>query len=295
MRSALVTGLMLLAALPALADEPALVESLPGTCQAPLRIGISPYLAPDLLREAFGPFVRHVGQKLGLEVELIIPEHYADMLTLLRERRLDVAYLTPVLYVRARQADPSLRLLVADVWQGVSFYTGYLVVRRDSPIEGVEGLRGHRLALVDPSSASGWLLARRELHRRGLPVEQAFSEIVPAGDHSRAIQMLLDGRVDVAAVSSDTLGTARRSHLDTSRLRILLKTGTVPPDVLCAAASLPDDLVERLTTLLLNLNSRTPEGRAVLPRALRLNGWRPADPREYDDIEHLMAEEEPAP
>jgi phosphate/phosphite/phosphonate ABC transporter binding protein len=200
-----------------------------------------------------------------------------------------------VLYVKARQADPGLRLLAIDVWQGVGFYTGYVTVLTDSGLTNPADLKGRRLALVDPESASGWLLPRHELRRLGFPIDQSFSEVVLSGDHTRALQLLVDGRVDAAAVSSDTLAMARNRGFDASRVRILLKTGTIPPDVVCARSALPDDLVERFADLLLSLSSRSNEGRAVLPRATHVNGWRTGDPHEYDEIERLMAEEEAMP
>jgi len=292
---ALIVLLVLLAAVPAAAEEPALADALNGTCQTPLRFGVSPYLDRNLLLAAYRPFADYLARELGMPVELVVPERYADMRAMLRDGRLDLAYLTPLLYIQARRDDPGLRLLGADVWQGVSFYTGYLVVRSDSGLTSPTDLAGRRLALVDPQSASGWLLPRHELRARGLPVEGSSFEVVLSGDHTRALQMLLDGRVDAAAVSSNTLAMARRDGLDGGRVRILMKTGTIPPDVLCAASRLPDDLLARLTDLVQGIDTRSPLGRSVIPRATRLNGWRPGDPREYDVIERLMLEEESRP
>ena len=296
MRRLLVSALLaLFAALPAAADEPGLADALPGTCRPPLRFGMSPYLDRDLLERAYRPFLEHLGHRLDVTFELIIPAAYTDMLTLLEQGRLDVAYLTPALYVQARRAQPGLRLLVADVWQGVSFYSGYLMVLTSSGITRVDDLRGRRLALVDPQSVSGWLLPRHELRARGFPVETTFAEVVASGSHSQALRLLLDHRVDVAAVSSNTLGIARNDGLDASLVRILLKTGTIPPDVICAAPTLPDDLAIRLHDALLSLTSRSPEGRAVLPRATHVNGWREGDPSEYDPILRLLDEEGTTP
>jgi phosphate/phosphite/phosphonate ABC transporter binding protein len=270
-------------------------EPFATTCERPLRFGFSPYLTAGVLRSAFEPVVAHLSLRLGVPIEIVIPETYADVLTLLAQNALDLAYLTPVLYVKARRSDPRVRLLVTDVWQGVDFYAGYLVVLSDSGITSLEQLRGRRLAYVDRESASGYLLPRRELRRLGFPPEQTFSEIVFSGDHLRALGLLLAREVDVAAVSSSTLAALRRQKVDLRGARILMKTGAIPTDAICATSSLPDDVAARLTEILLSLGSRTPEGRALLPKTPRANGWRPGNPRDYDEIELLLAEEEALP
>jgi phosphate/phosphite/phosphonate ABC transporter binding protein len=300
MRSALFVLVWLLVAAPAAAEAPSEAPGSPDepfatTCERPLRFGFSPYLTAGVLRSAFEPVVAHVSLRLGVPIEIVIPETYADMLSLLQQGAPDLAYLTSLLYVKARKSDPRLRLLVTDVWQGVDFYTGYLVVLSDSGITTLEQLRGRRLAYVDRESASGYLLPRRELRRHGFPPEQTFSEIVFSGDHIRALELLLAREVDVAAVSSSTLAALRRQKVDLRGARILLKTGAIPTDAICATPSLPDDVAARVTEILLSLSSRTREGRAVLPKIPRANGWRPGNPRDYDEIEGLLAEEEALP
>jgi len=280
-----------LAASPLRAEESA-AEALTSACAPPVRFGFSPYLTAGLLRSAFEPVVLYMGERLGRPFELVIPERYTDMLTMIQQGSLDLAYLTPGLYVKARRLDPKLRLLVTDVWHGVDFYTGYLVVRADSGYDSLDDLRGRRVAYVDRESTSGYLLPRAELRRLGLQPDVFFGEVVFSGDHLRSFQLLLDGQVDVAALSSDTLATARRQHRDVGAIRILLKTGKIPHDVICATASLPDDAAARIAALLLSLNCRTREGRAILPKVPRLNGWRAGNPHDYDEIERLLELEE---
>ena len=294
-RRALILLLVLLAARPGAAEEPTLADALPGTCQRPLRFGLAPYLSEGVLRDAFEPVLAYVSRRIGVPIHLVIPQHYADMLDLLQRHEIDLAYLTPVLYLKARREDPGLRLLVSEVWHGVDFYTGYLIVVSGRGIDSLDDLKGRRLAYVDHDSASGYLLPRRELRVRGFPPEQTFAQIIFSGDHTHSVDLLLSGQVDVAAVSSSTLATARRTGVDASRLRILAKTGTIPHDAICAASTMPDDLVRQVTETLLSLNSRTPEGRAILPRAPRLNGWRAGDPSEYDALDRILREEEAAP
>lgn len=274
--------------------EESVDEALACVCDRPVRFGFSPYLTAGLLRSAFEPVIQYLGVRLGVPIELVIPEHYADVLTLIRQGTVDLVYLTPALYVKARRVDPRLRLLVTDVWHGVDFYTGYLVVRANAGFDSLENLRGRRVAYVDRDSTSGYLLPRAELRRRGLQPDSFFGEVRFSGDHLRSLELLLNGEVDVAALSSDTLATARRQRRDVGAIRILLKTGKIPHDVICATATLADDVAARLTALLLALNCRTREGRAILPKVPRLNGWRAGDPTDYDEIERLLDLEEGA-
>jgi len=256
-----------------------------------LRVGIRPYLPADPLRTAFEPVAAFLAERIGRPVEFIIPASYDGLLTRVTSGEIDLAYLTPMLYVKARQQLPGLRLLVSDVWEGMDFYTGYLVVRRDSGLQDLASLRGRRFCYVDPESTSGYLLPRRFLRQAGVDPDAFFGEVRFSGDHITSLRLLLTGEVDAIAIASGGFAVARRAGLDVGQVALLARTGTVPHDVFAVVTDLPDAQVHAITTALLSLDTRSPEGRRVLPRAPRLNGWRLAVPAEYDDLEALVEEE----
>lgn len=277
---------------PTRADEGAPSDGDPAGARA-LTLAVSPYLPADTLRAAFEPIARHVSRRIGRPIELIIPDSYNATLDLVMAGAVELAYLTPVVYIQARTRNPHLRLLVSDVWEGLDFYTGYIVVRGEDDIDTLTDLRGRRFGYVDPESTSGYLLPRRFLRQAGIDPDAFFSEVRFAGDHLSALRLLLDGEVDAIAIASGGFAVGRRAGLDVGRTALLARTGTVPHDVFVAVSVLPDPLVHAVTRALLELDTRSTEGRRVLPKAPRLNGWRLAIPAEYDVLEALWKEERP--
>jgi len=255
--------------------------------EEPIRFGLGPSLpAAQLVRE-YQPLLTHLSAALGRPVVAVVGANYDVAIQQTVDGTVDLAYLTPAAYVLARQRRPELKLLLSDVRSGLDFYTALLVVRVDDHLEGVEDLRGRRIVYVDRESTSGYVYPMRFLARLGL-TPSSFSAQYFSGNHRRSIEMLLKHEADVAAISSSLLWGARDEGMDVSQLVVLARAGVIPQHAVCSTGRLPVEVEERLVEALLAITSLTEEGRRLLPRGLRLNGWRRAVPSEYDDVERMM-------
>jgi len=249
----------------------------------PIRFGVSPILARDEIEREFRALAERLGEVVGRRVEIIVGSTYAETTDSAVDGRVDLVYLTPVSYVIARERRPDLKLLLTDVRGGLDFYNALLVVRADDRFQAVQDLRGSRIVFVDRESASGYVYPLHYLANLGL-TPSTFGEARFSGNHERSIRMLLEREVDVAAVSSALLEGIRDRGLDLSDVTILARAGIIPQDVICSTGLLPIEVEARLVEAFLSITSLTDEGRRVLPRALRLNGWRRTDPANYDDV-----------
>src|SRR3954471_13302755 len=73
-------------------------------------------------------------------------------------------------------------------------------VKKDSPYQKVEDLKGKNLGLVDPNSTSGNNVPRFELNKMGITnADNYFGKVVFAGSHENAVLALAQGTVDIAA------------------------------------------------------------------------------------------------
>lgn len=278
----------------ALAWGRALAQQAPAATAAhvaPIRVGFAPFLPADQMAAEFQPLADHLTRAVGQPVQFFVTASYADSVDAAVQRRFDVVYLTPACYVAARQRRPDLKLLLADVRSGLDFYTAVLVVRADDRFQDVEDLRGSRIVFVDRESTSGYVYPLRYLASLGLTPSQ-FREARFSGNHIRSLQMLLARETDVAAVSSTLLEGARDEGMDLSGVTILARAGVIPQHAVCSTGTLSADVEARLVEAMLAVTSLTDEGRRVLPRALRLNGFRRVEPSDYDDVERTMRGEE---
>ena len=72
-------------------------------------------------------------------------------------------------------------------------------VKKDSPYQKIEDLKGKNLGLVDPNSTSGNNVPRFALNKMGIDPDTFFGKVVYTGSHENAVIALQQGTVDVAA------------------------------------------------------------------------------------------------
>jgi len=253
-----------------------------------LRFGVAPYLPEKILSGEYEPLMAHLSPQLGVPIRLVVAEDYEDLLRKLRRAEVDLLTLTPLSYVRAKREDPFLQLLLSEIIRGTTSYTAYIIVHRDSGIDRLEDLQGKRFVFVDRNSASGYLFPYAFLLKNEIDPETFFGEVVFSGNHVRAVEMVAEREADAAAVSSNSLATAREAGIRTRSLRIFKKTGRIPHDAICARAGLDPGLVRRFTELLSALDTRTEQGRQILGEGFGINGWVEVPDGHYAPVREVL-------
>ncbi len=249
----------------------------------PLVIGLLPVYAPEALADRFAPLASHLGKALQTVVVLEAPESYEEAIEMSARGEVDIGQLSPLAYVEAKKRNPSLNLLVTHIAEGSATYSGYLVGRRSLALRGVEELRQRKLAFANPWSASGFLYAAHFLVSRGLvPGRDLPYEFL--GRHDAVLEALSNGQVAVGATFSGALKNAEYEGLDIEPLEIIAKTGRIPFDCWVARSDLPVDMRATVQSVLLNLSTRTPQGRRVLGPLRGINGFVLVDDSHYDPV-----------
>ena len=82
---------------------------------------------------------------------------------------------------------------------GTKGYHSVFYVKKDSPYQKIEDLKGKNLGLVDPNSTSGNNVPRFALSKMGIDPDTFFGKVVYTGSHENAVIALQQGTVDVAA------------------------------------------------------------------------------------------------
>jgi len=281
-----------------------------GTCFDPMRFDAGPEPAGETqlegLRLSITPFYRaerqqrmlermrgYLEEETGVPVTATVSADYLDAVAALERGDLDIAQLSPYACVEAKARVKDAVFLASAIAQGTTTYASYLVVRTDSSITTLEEARGKALAFTDPWSTSGFLYPRALLVRRGFDPEKDF-DVRFLGQHDRALAALLDGEVEVAAISSDTLVTHHVLGL-AGPVRILAKAGRIPYDCIVARPDVGPKMLWRLRNALLTLSILTPRGRAVLADYNLINGFRPVPDDLYTGVAEVAALSKDAP
>jgi phosphate/phosphite/phosphonate ABC transporter binding protein len=189
-----------------------------------------------------------VGVHAGLEVARFDAPSYEALATEVREGRVDVAWLPPIVFVRLADAVKPLGSIIR---AGKTAYEAALVVREDSRIKAIEGLRGSRAGWVDPWSAAGFVLPRVKLALLGVDPRTVFRTETFHGSHRAAMKALAEGACDVAgtyaqADESGNVTAGAWSEIEGASVRVLATFGAIPPDVIAVRATLPEDTKQKV-------------------------------------------------
>lgn len=184
-----------------------------------------------------------LGEHAGVEITRFDAPSYEALATEVREGRVDMAWLPPIVFVRLADAVTPIGSIVRD---GQSAYEAALVVRSDSRIRTVDALRGTRAGWVDPWSAAGFVLPRVRLALLGVDPRTVFRTETFYGSHRGVMKALADGACDVAGTyaHADADGNVTGgawSELEGIDVRVLATFGAIPPDVLGLRNEYPEE------------------------------------------------------
>ncbi|MSP92237.1 MAG: phosphate/phosphite/phosphonate ABC transporter substrate-binding protein [Myxococcales bacterium] len=261
-----------------------------------LRFGITPYNAPGEIRQQFSKLAEHMSTTLRVPVEIVPAREYGDLIAQVEAGQVDLALFSPLSYVIARRRMPDLRLLARTLTYGAPAYSSFIIVRTRDPARQLADLRRRSFAYVDKLSTAGFLFPYDAFLSQGLDPRRDLGQLVEAGTHERAVELVASGQVDAAAVSSGALTKVRESKGGMAAIgavRILHKAGRIPYDALCARPGLPAGVAAKVAAAFHRLNTRSHVGRVVLAATDGVNGWIPAVDGDYDAVRAVLQRVEP--
>ncbi len=236
-----------------------------------------------------------LGDALGRPVEVVAEKSYAELAESVKGREADLAWLPPVLFVRAHDAGAIAAVLAADRGHAGGAYQGAIFVRSDAPIADAASLRGSRVAWVDRDSSAGYLFPRVALRDAGLDPSALFSSESFAKSHSKSVRAVLSGDADAGATfvqlvdpSDPARGIAIAGwtgFAPTDALRAVVVSPSIPGDTVCVLAGVPDgaQIAEALARF-----ATQPAGQALLTRLMGASRLVKADPSEYDVVRRAL-------
>jgi phosphonate transport system substrate-binding protein len=255
------------------------------TGPAPLRIGLVPFETGEELLKDIQPLMDVISKGMGQEVRPTVAADYTGVIEALKNKQLDIAFLSPASYVMAKQ-EANVKILVKSQRDGSPYYYGAIIVRADSPIQKLEDLRGKRFSFGDPLSTTGHIFARKMMLDIGIKPEADLASVIYSGSHDATILSVLNKKVDAGATYADDKegkSSAWQRFLkpeEQSQIRVLSYTEPIPADMICASAEFPADKAERLTKTILDF-SASPEGQKLLKKLYKFDGYVPATDEDY--------------
>ncbi len=211
---------------------------------------------------------------------------YSTLVDALSEDEIELAWLPPVAYLRARKLGP-VHLLLALERAGQTSYGSALIAPRRAGIRSLADVRGKRVAWVDVWSAAGYLMPRSVLREAGLDPAQVFASQAFVGSYAAVLDALDAERADVGATFcslDDDGGLVAAPWVDHPGIEPIALSGAIPGDAICACGELSLEDAEAMVSPLIALSAE-PEGAALLRRLFGTERFAEVDPSYYQVLE----------
>jgi phosphonate transport system substrate-binding protein len=256
-------------------------DSSPG---ARLHVGVAHITSPVPSFRRYQALTERLAAAAECEAEMLHPDSYKAINAMLRQGKVDVAFVCSGGYA----AEPdAMDVLAAPLIDGKMEYYGYIIVPQTSPCQTFADLRGKSFLFVEEESNTGeWYPCRLACKELG-PGQKAgafFGATKFTGAHDLSILAIASKLADGAAISSNVY-----DHMLTQeptlkeRVRILARSEPFPSPPVVVRKTMPQQLRERLLHVLVTLHE-TEDGRDIL-RALDCERFVPARNEDYARIE----------
>lgn len=213
----------------------------------------------------------YLSRTLGHPVTLVSDRPWQDRLAALMAGEISLGWVCGLVHARTDR-DTLARLAVpvnqGERYAGQPVYYSDVVVRRNSPYETFEDLRGCVWGYNEPGSFSGAVSAFAHLAAMG-HTAAFFSRLVETGAHAHSLRLLLAGQLDGAAIDSTVLAWSLARDPDLARrIRIVETVGPAAAPPIVASRGLEEPLREDVRRALLGMHEIAAGRRALAAGAL---------------------------
>lgn len=248
-----------------------------------IKMGFVPMKDGDSLIESVEPLTEMLSKELGVKVEGFTATNYVGVVEGLGSGQVDFGFIPPFAYVLANKESNAEVILTALNKSGEAKYRSQFLVRKDSDITSFSDIKGKKVAFVDPSSTSGYLFLGAHLINEGIDIEKDI-EYVYAGGHDKALQLLLNGDVDVATTFVDARDRYKEDFPEAmEKTEVLGYTDYIPNISVTVKGDMEEELKDKIKVALLNI-AKTEEGSELLKTLFNMYGFEEATDSDYDII-----------
>lgn len=228
--------LFLAAPAPAFASDP-----------AQLTFGVYPYDTPSQIHQGFEPLMKHLSAELGLPVRIVIAPNYMSHIINIGEGRVDIGFMGPSPYIRARDKYGGVELAARLKMRQDKNDRLVIVSHKDSGIGGLGELKGKTFAFGDYQSYGSHFYPRYLLHRNRVKLKDLKSYDF-LGSHSKVVLAVSHKDFDAGGVREDIYEKYRDRPV-----RVIAGPFAIPPHVIVFRTGLPATVKTRLRKILMRI------------------------------------------
>ncbi len=263
-----------------------------GTADNPIKIFFVPSVDIKTIEDGSQQMKAFLEKNTPYKYTVGVPASYVAVVEAFGTKKADVSALNTFSYVLAHDKyGAEARLTV--IRFGSSTYQAQFIARSDSKIKKVSDLTGKKVAFVDPSSTSGYLLPLKILKDRNIvPKETVF-----AMRHDSVVTMVYQGQVDAGAtfhtpIQDGEIQDARRLVLTqfpdvAKKVDIIELTEAIPNDPIVFRKEMPEEMKNKVSEAFLKFIA-TPEGKQAFKQIYGVTELKVATDADYEPVRNML-------
>jgi phosphonate transport system substrate-binding protein len=230
----------------------------------------------------------------GLAWKVTAMSSYAAQVEGMCAGQIDVGFFAPLQMTLLLSKSCGTPILGAlrndDTGKPSTTYKSQILVRADSGINDLNGLKGKKFAFVDPLSASGYVFPTLTVkNKTGQDPKTFFSATTFAGSHPNAALAVYNKQVDGAAMFIDARDSLVAANPDIKTATKVIETaGPIPNDGVALRTGFPEDVAKTVKQSLLDF-SKDANGAKVLKALFAWDGVQEVDAKFYDSMKEAAA------
>lgn len=247
-----------------------------------LNVAVAAMISPKETMHYYEDLFNYLGEKLGKRIHFKQRKTYKEVNDLIRDKKIDFAFICSGAYVDALTEFP-VEILAVPVVDGEALYQAYIIVNKDAPYKTFEDLRGKSFAFTDPLSHTGYFYVKHLLLKMGTSEEEFFSRTIFTYAHDYSIQAVSRSIVDGASVDGliyDYLKSTKPHLVENTKIIQKSEKFGIPPIVTHRET---DPLLKaRIKKILLNMHLDS-TGVKIL-KGLHVDYFTEPDPDDYKTV-----------
>jgi len=256
--------------------------------QPMLRVAVAAMVSPKETFVYYRELLNYIGDRVQHDIQLIQRKTYNEINDMLREGRIDIAFICTGPYVTGKEQH-GFEALATPIVRGKPFYQSYLIVNKESPYQRLEDLRGRVFAFTDPQSNTGFTVPRYWLSQMAETPDTFFKSVNFTYSHDNSLLAVTRSLVDGAAVDGHIWEYYnRRIPLHTSNTRIIKKSDLFGSPPVVASPSLSLKLKMQIRELIFSMH-QDPLGYGILKK-LMIDRFDPPSEEWYRPVRRMQME-----
>lgn len=259
-----------------------------------LTVQFVPSQNADTLEAKAKPLEKLLGDKLGIPVKVSVSTDYNTIIEAMASNKVDVGFLPPTAYVLAKEKGAAEVILQAQRFgvndetgapteQLADSYKSMIIVKKDSPIQSVEDLKGKKIAYQNVTSSAGYVWPAALLLDRGIDPLKDVQPITVKG-HDQGVLAVLNGDVDAAAIFQDARNTVAKDYPTVFEdTRVLAFTEPIPNDTIAVRTDMNADWTAKIKQAFIDIG-KDPQGHEIIKEIYTHEGYVESDDSKFDIV-----------